>query len=85
MSHVLRLHAHIVATRLLESEPRVLALDRGEALDSGCARVGRQWRAARRVGVGEHEDIVAAAERILVDRARLDDHLGVVAGRLVSR
>ena len=49
-----------------------------------CARVRRERRAARRVRVGQHEDVVATTERVLVDGTGLDDDLGVLARGLVG-
>mmetsp|Transcript_4242 Transcript_4242/g.13644 ORF Transcript_4242/g.13644 Transcript_4242/m.13644 type:complete len:385 (-) Transcript_4242:10-1164(-) len=70
---------------LLDPEPRHLFLATSEALHGGGSGVGGESLAGRRVGVGEDEDVVAGAEGVLEDGARLDDHLRVLARCLVAR
>merc|ERR1719198_1203172 len=78
---------------LLDAEPRLVARNLVHDLVGVHARVGRDRRAeaARPVRVGlvavaEHEDVRAPrAERVLVDGARLEQHLRVLARRLLGR
>merc|ERR1719305_324990 len=70
---------------LFEAEPRRLALPLAEGLDRGRTCVGRQRRAAGRVRVRKHEDVVTATEWIAENGLWLDDNLRVLARRLVSR
>mmetsp|Transcript_16051 Transcript_16051/g.48226 ORF Transcript_16051/g.48226 Transcript_16051/m.48226 type:complete len:387 (+) Transcript_16051:206-1366(+) len=72
---------------LLEAVPRLLLLGVAgvELDDRGRARVRRERVALGVLRVAEHQDVVAAAERVLVHRARHDDDLRVVAGRLARR
>merc|ERR1719313_2217691 len=72
---------------LLEAVPRLLGggvagLELGHGRG---ARVRRERVAFRVVGVAQDQDVVAAAEGVLVDRARDDDDFRVVAGRLARR
>mmetsp|Transcript_15425 Transcript_15425/g.46307 ORF Transcript_15425/g.46307 Transcript_15425/m.46307 type:complete len:503 (-) Transcript_15425:790-2298(-) len=68
---------------LLEAKPRLVgAIAKGGG--GGDARVGRKRLARRRVRVRQHQDVVAAAERVLEHGDRLDDHLRVLSGRLVG-
>jgi hypothetical protein len=81
---------------LLDAKPRLRVLDRLHDLVARDARVGRDRRAHahRRVRVGlvavaEDDDVLgraggAGAERVLVDRARHEEHLRVAARRLLG-
>jgi hypothetical protein len=69
---------------LLDAEPRNVLLDLLHQLGALCAAVGGNRLALRRVALGENENVVAAAERIAVNATRVEQHLGVVAGRLTG-
>mmetsp|Transcript_103076 Transcript_103076/g.142640 ORF Transcript_103076/g.142640 Transcript_103076/m.142640 type:complete len:342 (+) Transcript_103076:159-1184(+) len=70
---------------LLNAKPGLLALAALECLDCLDARVGRQRLASRRVGIGQHKDVVARTEGILENGLWLDDDLRVLTRSLTSR
>mmetsp|Transcript_2749 Transcript_2749/g.9475 ORF Transcript_2749/g.9475 Transcript_2749/m.9475 type:complete len:384 (+) Transcript_2749:32-1183(+) len=69
---------------LLDSVPRHLTVDLGVREDLGGVRAGvRGQRVSVRVLALAHaQQVLAAAERVAVDGARDENHLGVLAGRL---
>ncbi|KAJ8577026.1 hypothetical protein ON010_g2177 [Phytophthora cinnamomi] len=79
-----RRHAVLLEQRvlLLDAEPRLLALGRLHHAGRVGARVVGDGRQVRLQAVAQHQDVLAAAERVLEDGHGTQQHLRVLAGRL---
>mmetsp|Transcript_19067 Transcript_19067/g.35941 ORF Transcript_19067/g.35941 Transcript_19067/m.35941 type:complete len:383 (+) Transcript_19067:143-1291(+) len=69
---------------LLEAKPWLFGLVLVHGSDAGGTLVGFESVALVIVGVAENDDVLSATERVAVDLARLDDHLGVMSGGLLG-